>query len=86
MNDTNIGAKEMVLKSRRKWFWIGIVISLFLPPIPGFIFGFALLTEKPYRKEALIIIIWTIVWAILTYLMAQYIVSHGLRVLVFPQR
>ena len=81
-----LDSKEMVLKSKRKWFWIGMIIALFLPPIPGFIFGFAMFTEKPYRKEALIIIVWSAVWAVLTYLIAQYVVSHGLLVHEFLRR
>lgn len=78
MNEENIDNKEMTLKSRKKWLWVGLVIALFLPPVPGFIFGFSLLTEKPYRREAVIIIAWTIVWTIFMFWLAHYVIGAGL--------
>lgn len=81
--DGEITGKEMVLKSKRKWFWVGMAIALFLPPIPGFIFGFSLLTEKPYRREALIIICWTIIWAAFMFWLGHYIL--GTRILATPR-
>ncbi|MDO8521722.1 MAG: hypothetical protein Q7S08_00350 [bacterium] len=73
-----ITGKEMVLKSKRKWFWVGMAVALFLPPMPGFIFGFSLLTEKSYRREALIIICWTIIWAAFMFWLGQYILGARL--------
>lgn len=70
--------EELILKSKKKWFWVSMVISLFLPPVPGFIIGFSLLTEKPYRKEAIIIIIWTIVWTAFMFWLAHYVIGAGL--------
>lgn len=78
-----ITGKEMVLKSKRKWFWVGMAIALFLPPFPGFIFGFSLLTEKPYRREALIIICWAILWAVFTFWLGHYIL--GAKLLTLPR-
>lgn len=76
--------KEMVLKSRTKWLWVGLAIALFLPPVPGFIFGFSLLTEKPYRKQALIIIAWTIVWWAATWWWGYHILSTGVQLISQP--
>lgn len=67
--------KQMVLKSRRKWLIVGLVIALFVPPIPGFIYGFSLMTEKPYRREAWIIIGWTILWLIIIALIGSNLPS-----------
>ncbi len=45
----------------KKWFWIGIVMSL-LNVAAGLIYGIALAIEKNHRKEGLIIIAFSIVW------------------------
>jgi len=82
--DGETAGREMVLKSKRKWFWVGMVIALFLPPVPGFIFGFSLLTEKPYRTEALIIIGWTLVWWVCAYWVGYHILSVGAQLLSAP--
>ena len=49
-------------KLGKKWFWIGIVMGF--NPIFGLIYGIALLLEKAFRKEALIIIVWTLIWSL----------------------
>jgi len=58
-------------KLGKKWFWIGLVISL-LNVLSGLIFGIALMIEKKYRREGLIITlvavavaVATVTWAIL---------------------
>jgi len=73
-----MNAGEMVLTSKRKWFWIGMVIALFLPPVPGLVFGIGLYTEKPYRKEALIIIVWSLVWATCMFFLSRYLMAAQL--------
>lgn len=42
-------------KLGKKWFWIGVVIAI-LHGLSGLIFGIALITEKKYRREGLVII------------------------------
>ena len=58
---TKMPKEPMVLSSRRKWFWIGIAVAIF-SGISGLIYGTALLREKIYKKEALLIIGWSIIW------------------------
>lgn len=50
----------------RKWFWIGVVVSI-LHPISGIIYAIALLTDskKKYSKEALIIVLVGIAWTLI---------------------
>ena len=48
----------------KKWFWIGIVCGFHIGF--GLIYGISLAFEKKFRKEAIIIIAWTITWFILT--------------------
>lgn len=70
----------MVLSSKRKWFWTGILLCFIAPPIPGLIYGIAMLTEKRYRKEGLIIIAWSIIWfAFITIALAGLIKSGYFR-------
>ena len=67
--------QQMVLQSKRKWFWIGIVMGL--NPVTGLVYGIGLLFESSYRKEAVIIIVWTIVWAIASYLLSYWLTVSG---------
>mgnify|MGYP001560453780 FL=1 len=53
-------------KLGKKWFWIGIIAG-FLNSLTGLIYGIALLVERQYRKEGLIIIVWAIVWFLIVY-------------------
>ena len=69
--------EEMVLSSKRKWFWIGIVLCFITPPIPGLIYGIAMLTEGRYRKEGLIIVAWSIVWLVLVTIVFAWLVKSG---------
>jgi hypothetical protein len=62
-------------KVNKKWFWIGIVMGL--NPVFGLVYGIALVTEKDHRKEGTIILIWTIVWAIISYYLSMWLVKQG---------
>ncbi|OGI98990.1 hypothetical protein A3H53_01100 [Candidatus Nomurabacteria bacterium RIFCSPLOWO2_02_FULL_40_10] len=63
-------------KLGKKWFWIGIAAGL-LNPILGLIYGIALVVEKDHRKEGIIVIIWTIVWAVISYYLSIWLVKQG---------
>ena len=46
--------EEIILSSKRKWFWIGIILLIITPPYSVLVFGIALfIVEKKYRKVAL---------------------------------
>lgn len=63
-------------KLYKKWFWIGIVVGL-LNPVAGLIYGIALLAEPEHRQEGIIIVVWTIVWAFLSYYLGLWLVKQG---------
>ncbi len=73
-------------KLGKKWFWIGVAIALF-NVLSGLVFGTALMLEKKYRREGLIIIlvavavtVATITWAILnTNVMVKAYQPRGVR-------
>jgi len=67
----------MVLSSKRKWFWIGIALCFITPPIPGLIYGIAMLTENRYRKEGLIIIAWSIIWFVFVTIILAFLIKNG---------
>lgn len=49
----------------KKWFWVGLVLGLNL--FAGLVFGIALVLEKDRRKEGLIILGFTVVWALVGF-------------------
>ncbi|MEK7574560.1 MAG: hypothetical protein AAB514_03465 [Patescibacteria group bacterium] len=62
-------------KLGKKWFWIGIVMGL--NPVFGLIYSIALLTEKDRRKEGMVVLIWTIAWAIISYNLSNWLAKEG---------
>lgn len=68
--------EPMILSSKKKWFWIGIVIAI-IGSISGLIFGIALYREKNYKKEGLKIITLSIVWLIILYSVSLWMRKNG---------
>lgn len=65
-------------KLGEKWFWIGMAVALF-NVAAGLVYGIALLTEKKHRKEGLIIVIFAVVWAVVSiFVIAPLLVKSGL--------
>jgi len=64
-------------KLGKKWFWIGVVLSL-LQPLAGLVFAIALVLERERRKEGWILIIITFVLAIGGYYLQQYLKAQGI--------
>ena len=50
----------------QKWFWVGIVVSVFSAPA-GLVYGLALLVEPEHRKEGLAITAWSLVWTAIIF-------------------
>ncbi len=65
-------------KLGKKWFWIGMVVA-FLNVVVGLIYGIALAIEKNHRKEGLIIISWSIVWALIGFfIIGPWLIESGI--------
>ena len=45
----------------KKWFWIGIVMSIF-NVIAGLVYGVAVLMDKEHRKEGGILVAFALIW------------------------
>ncbi|MEK7578490.1 MAG: hypothetical protein AAB789_00220 [Patescibacteria group bacterium] len=65
-------------KLGKKWFWIGIAVAT-LNVVAGLAYGIALLTEKDYRKEGLVIIAWAVIWALIGFfVIGPYLIKSGI--------
>ena len=63
-------------KLYKKWFWMGLVMSLFYPAA-GIVYGLVLLSEKDHRREGLIIIIGSFVIGLISYYLQSYLAAIG---------
>jgi len=74
MNDQDLnqnkadGGGKLIISSRRKWLWLGILVSAVNPIFAGLIMGAVYLSEPELRKEGLIVSAIAILWgAVLFY-------------------
>ena len=63
-------------KLYKKWFWIGLVTG-FINPILGLVYGLALIVEKDHRKEGIVVFIWTVLWTIINYYAIIWLAKEG---------
>jgi len=82
MEEQLISSTTDKFKLFKKWFWIGIAVGFF-NVVAGLIYGIALIVEKEYHKEGLIIITWSIIWALIAFFIigpaiGQWLVGKGL--------
>lgn len=65
-------------KLGKKWFWVGVIVGI-LNIVGGLIYGIALAMEKEHRKEGLIIIAVTVIWAIIGFfLVGPWLIKSGM--------
>ncbi len=74
---TRAPKEPMILSSRKKWFWIGIVITI-MNQTAGVIYGVALLLEPPYKREGRIILVWNVVYWLLKIIILYWLIKNGL--------
>lgn len=67
---------EDKFKLFKKWFWIGFFVGLF-NIAAGLLYGIALAIEPEHRREGVVLIVWTVFWAILTYQLGVYLTEEG---------
>ena len=67
---------SLTLSSKRKWLWLGVLMGFF-HPIAGLVYGGALFFEQEARKEGIIVIVWTIAWAIASFFLFGYLAQEG---------
>ena len=60
---------KLVISSRRKWLWLGVLVAAVNPIFAGLIIGAVYLSEPELRKEGFIVSVIAIFWgAVLFYL------------------
>ena len=68
---------KITLKSKKKWFIIGIIIAILNPIFSGLVIAFGFLTEPELRKQGWILLVVSFVWAIILALIMEA-VKRGL--------
>ncbi len=62
----------------KKWFWIGIVMSLF-NVVGGLVYGIAVLMDKDTRKEGAILVAFSLVWFFFSaYVLGPWLIKSGI--------
>lgn len=61
----------------RKVFWVGVIVSLFNPPVVGIVYALCFLFRSETRKVALLVIVWALVWTVFYSALVGFLVSQG---------
>lgn len=73
LNQTQTGQK-LVISSKKKWLWLGILVAAVNPVFAGLIMGAVYLSEPELHKQGRIVAIISILWgAVLFYLVNKSI-------------
>lgn len=64
--------QKLVISSRKKWLWLGILVAVVNPVFAGLIMGAVYLSEPELHKEGRMVAGIAILWgAVLFYLISQ---------------
>jgi threonine/homoserine/homoserine lactone efflux protein len=61
----------------RKVFWVGIIVSVFNPPIVGLAYALLYAFRPDTRRMALYVGIWTALWTVLYGLLIHFLIGGG---------
>lgn len=68
----NISENKLTISSKKKWFWLGLLVALVNPIFAGLIMGAVYLSEPELKRSGLVISAVAVVWgALMFYLMRQ---------------
>jgi len=73
---TNEEKKEIVLSSKKNWFWLAVAIAL-ISPVSGVILAVALLAESGMRRTGLIIFILSFIWGVASLYLTSWLMNNG---------
>lgn len=65
------------LSSRKRWFWLFLIITLVNPIFSGLILGVSLMSEPEMKKEGKIILTTAIIWGTIVFIISGYLVKQG---------
>lgn len=72
------GRPSFSLSSRKKWFYISLLIAVLNPVFSGLILGLSFLSENETRKEGKIILAVSVIWAVVAYLAVDWLERKGI--------
>ncbi len=67
--------ERIVLKSKQKLVIVGLLITLLNPLLAGLIFGLFLLSEPQLKKEGRLILILSLLWGGVSFILARRLFS-----------
>jgi len=71
--------QKIMISSKKKWFWIGMLIALLNPVFAGLIISAAYLSEPELKKIGVAVAIVAILWGtFLIYFVRQSLPGFGL--------
>ncbi|MFH1671422.1 MAG: hypothetical protein ABH889_01430 [Candidatus Portnoybacteria bacterium] len=68
--------EKFPLSSKKKWFWLAIVIAL-ISPVSGVVLAVAFLTEPELKSQGRIILPLAIIWGIIFLYLTNWLISKG---------
>lgn len=74
-NQTSTGQK-LVISSKKKWLWLGILVAIVNPVFAGLIMGAVYLSEPELRREGIAVASLAIIWGAILF----YWVNHSITV------
>jgi len=54
----------VTLSSKKKWYWVSLVITIINPILAGLVLGVFFMSEPEFKKEGKIILAIAIIWGI----------------------
>ncbi|MFH1611692.1 MAG: hypothetical protein ABH887_00235 [bacterium] len=65
------------VNSKKKWFYIGLAITLVNPVFSGLIIGAAFLSEPELKKYGRIIITIAVLWGVVVLFLSRWLMKQG---------
>lgn len=63
--------QPLVISSKRKWLWLGILVAAVNPVFAGLIMGAVYLSEPELRKEGMLVASIAIIWGAFLFYLAS---------------
>lgn len=77
MNGESNTETILKLSSRKRWFWLFLIITFVNPIFSGLILGVSLISEPEMKKEGKIILTLAIVWGTVVFILSGWLVKQG---------
>ena len=65
MDKTEKPEAPVTLSSKKKWYWVSLVITIINPILAGLVLGVFFMSEPEFKKEGRIILAIAIIWGLI---------------------